>query len=550
MPTINILNQTYLTKSPDENGSSLINMYLVGDDSQGKYPLTAYPTPGTILFSAGSSVIRALFTEHNVTYGVDGNQFFSVDSSGTRTNIHTINTSTGWCKIRGIADQLLIVDSSNGYCYKITANTFQTILTASSGNRLISANITAAGSGYSGTITVNITDSTGTGATATGTQSGGQITGITITNPGSGYTSPTITFSGSGGGSGGTAAATLQTNAFPTSIQDIECQDEFGLVLTTNSQAWNASSISDLTGWPPLSFASTTGAQNYNQSIVSVHRELYILGNINTEVWDNVGTVNFTFGRNTSSYVEYGCAARSSVAKADNTFFFLATSQTGGPVVMRMTGYTPAKISSQAIDYQLSTYATYNDAIGFTYQQEGHEFYVLIFPTAGTCWVYDISTELWHQRQSLSAGNQVAWLANCYTYNYGKCLIGDRLTGNIYQLDPATFTENSNAITRTLITHPFYQEGAWLRINKLQVDFDNAPGANLSNWNLFCSRDGGRTYGAAKAAFPTTDANGMYRVYWIRLGQAHSYTFKLQTNANMIPIILGAWANVAAGVSA
>ena len=76
---------------------------------------------------------------------------------------------------------------------------------------LLSASVTAGGSGYSSVPTVAITGGGGYGATATATISGGAVTGITVTNPGREYTStPTITISG-GGGSSATATATVGT---------------------------------------------------------------------------------------------------------------------------------------------------------------------------------------------------------------------------------------------------------------------------------------------------------------------------------------------------
>jgi hypothetical protein len=69
--------------------------------------------------------------------------------------------------------------------------------------------ITNSGTGYTSAPTVAITGGGGTGATATATVSGGQVTGLTITNPGDGYTSaPTVTFTG-GAGSGAAASATV-----------------------------------------------------------------------------------------------------------------------------------------------------------------------------------------------------------------------------------------------------------------------------------------------------------------------------------------------------
>jgi hypothetical protein len=50
------------------------------------------------------------------------------------------------------------------------------------------------------------------------------------------------------------------------------------------------------------------------------------------------------------------------------------------------------------LEYAIQSYGNITDAIGYTYQQDGHPFYVLIFPSAEATWVYDVSTQLWHER--------------------------------------------------------------------------------------------------------------------------------------------------------
>lgn len=74
---------------------------------------------------------------------------------------------------------------------------------------LAALSLTAGGTGYTTAPTVAITGGNGTGATATATISGGEVTGFNITNPGSGYTSTrTVALSG-GAGSGAAATALL-----------------------------------------------------------------------------------------------------------------------------------------------------------------------------------------------------------------------------------------------------------------------------------------------------------------------------------------------------
>lgn len=541
---VNLLNQSAPTKSVDQNSANLINMYLTEDQDQGKYQQAAYPTPGTTIFATINTPVRAEFEEHGVLYAIGGNTFYSISSAGVTVVLGTLNTSTGFAKIRGINQELLIIDKTNGYVYNIITNTFAVISSTTYVSQIV---MTAPGTNYANP-TVNIIDSTGTGATATTTVVGGQVTGVTLTANGSGYTSPTVSFTDATG-TGATATAYTTTTSFNNNVIDCECQDEFGIVAYPASQEWAVSDISDLTTWPGLSVASTTGSQTNLVGMISLHREIWLFGEKTTEIWYNAGNLLFTFARRNDIFIQYGCAASASIARGDDTIFLLAQSDTGGIVAVRMNGYTPQIISTRAINYQFSTYAVYNDAIGFVYQQEGHEFYVLIFPTQGVTWAYDVSTQMWHQRSSLISGVQSRWLPSCYSYCYGKQLIGDSQSGNIYALDMTNFTENGAAITRMLVTHPFYQAGAQLYCDNLQIDFDQTPGAGLSVVNLYISRDGGNTFGAAKPAVPVQTSDGQWRVYWPRLGKARNWVFKIVTTINNKFIILGAWMNVRSGAN-
>ena len=85
--------------------------------------------------------------------------------------------------------------------------------------------VTAGGSGYTSAPVVDLIGGAGSGATATATISGGQVTAITITNGGSGYTSagsPTVQFTGGGGsGAAATASVAVTLNLGPKAIQEL-----------------------------------------------------------------------------------------------------------------------------------------------------------------------------------------------------------------------------------------------------------------------------------------------------------------------------------------
>ena len=46
----------------------------------------------------------------------------------------------------------------------------------------------------------------------------------------------------------------------------------------------------------------------------------------------------------------------------------------------------------------------FSDDGGYTYQQDGHSFYMLTFPTVSKTWCYDTSIGIWHERASFENG--------------------------------------------------------------------------------------------------------------------------------------------------
>lgn len=86
--------------------------------------------------------------------------------------------------------------------------------------QVISATVTAGGSGYTSTPTVAVTGGGGSGAAIEALVVSGTVVSLIITDPGEGYTSaPTLTISG-GAGSGATATATIgpQTGTYPSVV--------------------------------------------------------------------------------------------------------------------------------------------------------------------------------------------------------------------------------------------------------------------------------------------------------------------------------------------
>jgi hypothetical protein len=217
--------------------------------------------------------------------------------------------------------------------------------------------------------------------------------------------------------------------------------DGYFVFTEPNSQKFWVTELLDGTSVDPLDFASAEGSPDDLVSLIVDHREVWLFGQTSVEVWYNAGLPDFPLSRIQGAFNEIGCAARASVAKLDNGVFWLGADARGRGIVYRSQGYNGQRISTHAVEWQIQQYADISDATAYTYQQDGHSFYVLNFPSADITWVYDVATLSWHQR--------AGWLNNRYTRHRGDCqmaynaeiVVGDYLAGAIYAYDPTVYTE-------------------------------------------------------------------------------------------------------------
>ena len=209
-----------------------------------------------------------------------------------------------------------------------------------------------------------------------------------------------------------------------------------------NSQRIWVSAILDGTQIDPLSFASAEGSPDGLVGLVVAHREVWLFGTNSVEVWYNAGGADFPLERIQGAFNELGCSAAYSIAKGNNTVYWLGTDARGGAIVYRAEGYTGDRISTHAVEWQMQQYSTVADAVAYTYQQDGHVFYVLNFPTANATWVYDASTKSWHERASFASGSFARHRASCHVYFNNMNIVGDYANGNVYKLDLNNYTDN------------------------------------------------------------------------------------------------------------
>jgi len=392
--------------------------------------------------------------------------------------------------------------------------TSKTVITALGSSIVLSYTITTAGTGYAVndqvTVVGGVYGSTPQVYTVSSVSSGA-VTGLTVSSQGT-YTaqpinpaSTTTNGSGSGltlsltfgtgtGGTGSYVVSPSQTEATSETMYAlnfsilpstdgafqgadiVDIVDNYFVYNHTGTQQWAASNIlSPIT--PALSYGNKDGAPDNLVSLIVDHREVYLMGEESSEVWVDAGTFPFPFQRIPGTSTQHGIVAKFSVARVGNSFAYLSRNIRGQSQVMYMEGYIPKRISNHAVENTLVNQVV-SDAVAFTYQLEGHEVYVISFPSIDITWAYDISTEMWHKWLWCDNNNQYhRCRANCSAVFQNMVLVGDWENGQIYELDPTNFTDNGQNVRRLRRTPHLVTDFQRQFFDELQIQFQPGVGS-------------------------------------------------------------------------
>lgn len=360
----------------------------------------------------------------------------------------------------------------------------------------------------------------------------------------------------------------LATDAFvaittpPVNILMIDFIDGFFIALSSGN-SWSVSNPEDCTTWSGLAVSQVSVFSDQLLSLIASNRLLWVFGARRAVAYYLSGAPLFPFDVVSGGFMEVGILAQYSVVrvatKAGTTVMWLGGDERGANVVFAANGFIPQRVSDHGLEFWMSKQANTSDAVGYSMQDQGHNFYVLWFPTANATWVLDADLGFWHQRSSLLKGVAGAHLGRCHTYNFGTHLIGDRASGNVYSLDIRYLNENTGPgkiapIIRTRIGPTISEESAWMFFNEFQVDFETGlgpipplldpNGAPRDPYAMFSySKDFGKTW-SSEHQIPCGQG-GQFRTRAVdrRLGKARNWTPKVSVSDPIAWSIVDAYVN-------
>lgn len=220
------------------------------------------------------------------------------------------------------------------------------------------------------------------------------------------------------------------------------------------------SDTDDATTWQPLNYTQRSIAPDPWQAMTVDGKNLiWLIGEQTGEVWYYSGALDAPFAPVPGAVFRYGIAAPWSLTSLGDQVMWLSQNASGNGIVVMTNGYTPERVSNYAVETAINRYAAtvgIADAEAYSYQDQGHVFYVLTFPAANATWVFDSTTGLWHERGTWNSStfSYEAWPPRWHAFAFGKHLVGDRDTGIVSNMAVSIATEGDGTHIRRLRIPP------------------------------------------------------------------------------------------------
>jgi hypothetical protein len=317
----------------------------------------------------------------------------------------------------------------------------------------------------------------------------------------------------------------------------------FGLIFDRSTGRVRLSDLNDLTAWDPTQFFERSiNTDPWQAMHVTPYGYIVLPGTQTGENWYNAGTSPIPFAPDPSGNFARGIAATFSIQQLGESVVWLSRGIEGDYTVVRMSGFTPQRISDHGIENDISQIGDdtgIDDAIGQVYGEGGHLFYLLTFPGGRRTWVYDsaISAQArpWAKRGTwiISESRYTYWRNVFHTFAFGKHLTTDPETAIISRLNNDLHTDvEDRPIVWYRRSPAIIDQHRRIVLDLFELLMEVGVGTQSGQGSdpvvmLRVSRDGGRTWGNQHTSKVGKVGEYWRRVYWRMLGIGRNWAFEV-----------------------
>lgn len=209
---------------------------------------------------------------------------------------------------------------------------------------------------------------------------------------------------------------------------------------------------------------------------VGFNGQLFLFGHDFCEVFQNTAEPSgFPFSR--ATVIQAGLASVNAIAGFEGSFPSVLMWVSPTNIVYRLDGYQPTRISTPDVDRDLQKLTDKSGLRCFAFMNNGHAFFVM--KCDEWCWVYDLTTGTWQERQSYGSNT---WRAEQSLYAFGDWLLGDNATGKIFNPSNDAYDEDGDPLVYDVTSLPV--DDFPQRQTVARADFQIAPGSGIADSSL------------------------------------------------------------------
>ncbi len=302
--------------------------------------------------------------------------------------------------------------------------------------------------------------------------------------------------------------------------------DGYIFLMTVGADIYNSAN-DDPTSWTSTDFINAEMYPDRGTALARIGNNILAFGETSVEFfYDAANPTNSPLSPNQAPAIKLGCVAPHAMYQNERFVMFVAQNAVGGKGVWVIEGYTPRKVSTEAIDRMIDAETSITTATGFGIRVMGHLFYVLNLPSSARTLVYDPEQDFWHEWSSNNACAHTVFQCSYATDAAGTILMPDNSSGAVYSFSTTTYQDNAVAILMEVVTakQDFGNSNRKFYYGVYVVGDTTSASSNLSiSW----SDDDYTTFNTAR----TVDM-GASRAYLSRLGQSRRRSFKLAYSGN------------------
>jgi hypothetical protein len=335
--------------------------------------------------------------------------------------------------------------------------------------------------------------------------------------------------------SGNGYVVNLSTNALTLertgNTRMVEFLEGYFIALDAANSKFEWSELFDGTSWPGTNFFIRSNRSDPWCSMRVLNERLVLFGDKTSDTYWAGGTYPNVFQPLEGGTMEEGIAAADSVVELGGSAIWLAQNGNGVGGVVMTPGASPREISHHALRTAIEGYARIDDAVGSVYESEGHQFYLLTFPSARVTWVYDLKVPgAWCERGTwISEENDYDyWRPTFHQYAFGLHLVGDRTSGVIYRMADNLYSDVDDRVIRRARRAPALSQGGrdvYYGYFGLEAEAGVAPPGVDPLVELRISDNGGNTFSGAKSIRAQGELTA--RAEWYGLGKSDDRVFEV-----------------------